>query len=435
MITGPARAQADRRAASGPDVIESGPRRRSWLSALFQQAWRRQRRRRLAAGAAVLVLAGAAAGGVAIGWRGTAASHRAATSRPRTAGTPGFPGPGPGPLAAWVGDNGALHVASLATGRQRVVTHSRADPSVPLVVAGGRLYWIDTSGFYSRKYGMWTEGAHSLNLATGKISMIAPGQALAASGDRRTVFVAWTGIDVVEVPADGSGPARQLALPRGWFVASNGGIGGGAANAGAVGDRLLVQSSDFQGSPQPDTLGLWRPGTHQVWVLGRAASANYGVIGTVTLPGSAAGLVAWIPASCGLFRWACIKITNTADMSSLTVRSPTRHGFALGGAFTPNGRALAAFTVTGTGGRHSGPSADLTVINTRTGAVRVVARARYQIGAATLWAAPVPGKDQFLAGGPFKAYAVDPATLATRLLPGDLSHDLNYSTVVFTPPR
>jgi len=177
---------------------------------------------------------------------------------------------------------------------------------------------------------------------------------------------------------------------------------------GAVGDRLLVQSSDYQDSPQPDTLGLWRPGTHQVWVLGRAASANYAVIGAVTLPGSAAGLVAWIPASCGLFRWTCIKITNIADMSSLTVRSPTRHGFALGGAFTPNGRALAAFPVTGTGGRHSGPAAGLTVINTRTGAVRVVARARYPIGAATLWAAPVPGKDQFLAGGPSKAYAVDP---------------------------
>jgi len=77
-------------------------------------------------------------------------SHRAATGRARTAGPLAFLGPGPGPLAAWIGDTGALRVASLATGRQRVVARTRADPSVPLVVAGGRLYWVDTSGFYSQ---------------------------------------------------------------------------------------------------------------------------------------------------------------------------------------------------------------------------------------------------------------------------------------------
>jgi hypothetical protein len=187
---------------------------------------------------------------------------------------------------------------------------------------------------------MWPQGARSLDLVTGRINGIAPGQVVVAAAGGRRVFVAWTGTDLVEVPAGRTGPVRQLTAPAGWYLAGNGGtIGGGPGNTGAVGDALIVQNSDGQGDPQPATLGLWQPGSSRVRVLGRVASGDYGVHGTATGPGSRSGLVAWIPASCGVIPpWRCIRITNTATMAGRTVRSPTRYGFTLGGALSADGR-------------------------------------------------------------------------------------------------
>jgi hypothetical protein len=134
----------------------------------------------------------------------------------------------------------------------------------------------------------------------------------------------------------------------------------------------------------------------------------------------------------------CIRITDTATGSGVTVRSQSRYGFAIGGAFSADGRWLAAFAITGAGSRHVSPQAQLAIVNTRTGRLRVVPGARYQIGAATLWADAIPGGDQILAGGPANAYLVNAGTLAERavyFLPGDhrtldISRDVNYSAVV-----
>ena len=82
-------------------------------------------------------------------------------------------------------------------------------------------------------------------------------------------------------------------------------------------------------------LGWWDLHTRTVRVLGRLANGNDGLIGATTLPGGHACLVATFPASCGMapgFR--CVKITDTATLSSVTVRSPSRYGFGNGGAFS-----------------------------------------------------------------------------------------------------
>ena len=71
-------------------------------------------------------------------------------------------------------------------------------------------------------------------------------------------------------------------------------------------------------------------------------------------------------------------------------------------------------------------------------AMRAVPGARYQIGAATLWAGAIPGGDQILAGGPANAYLANAATMAEQavfFLPGDdraldISRDVNYSAVI-----
>jgi hypothetical protein len=421
-----------------PDVIESGPRGR--VLSLFKEAWRRRRRRRAAAVAAVVLAAAAVTAAWAAGWPGTGAPGQARGVSRAPGGSPGGLRRAGAPLVAWVDDNGGLHVGDLATGRQRRVARVSADPSVPLVSAGGRLYWVDTGGGDLPGYGQWPDVVRSLDLATGRIRSIAPGQAVFASADGRHVFIAWTGTDVIEVPAAGPGPARQLTVPRGWLVAGNGGVaGGGRGDLGVAGDGILVQASGSQVGPGPAMLGLWNPRTGTVRVLGRMADGDYGLIGVTTLPGGHAGLVATFPASCGpVPGFRCIRITDTATLSSVTVRSPSRHGFGIGGAFSADGRWLAAFVITSVGSRHAGPSARLAIVDTRTGRLRLVPRARYLIGTATLWADAIPGRDEILAGGPANAYLVNAVTLAERavyFLPGDrrsldINRDVNYSAAV-----
>ena len=412
--------------------------------ALFAAARRRRRRRRSAAAAVILAVAAASAAWAG-GWAGTGAPGQARGAAHVPGGPLGALGSAGAPPVAWVDDNGGLHVGDLATGRQRLVATVSADPTVPLVSAGGRLYWVDTRGEYLAGYGYWPDVVRSLDLATGRIRSVAPGQAVFASADGRHVFIAWTGADMIEVPADGSGPARQLSVPRGWLVAGNGGIaGGGPGDVGVAGDGILVQASGYLDHPSPAVLGLWDPRTGTVRVLGQITNGDYGLIAATTLPGGHSGLVATLPASCGVVPgFRCIKITDTATGSGVIVPSPSRYGFGIGGAFTADGRWLAAFVITGVGGRHAGPSARLAIVNTRTGKLRLVPGARYLIGAATLWADTIPGRDEILAGGPSNAYLANTVTMTTRpvyFLPGDhrsldISRDVNYSAVVLPYSR
>ena len=389
---------------------------------------------------AVVLAVAAATAAWAAGWPGAGAPGQARGVARSPGGSPGAFQRAGAPLVAWVDDHGGLHVGDLATGSQRVVATVRADPTVPLVSAGGRLYWVDTREEYLPGYGYWPDVVRSLDLATGRIRSVAPGQAVFASADGRHVYIAWTGTDLIEVPADGSGPARQLSVPRGWLVAGNGGIGGGGpGDLGTAGDGILVQASEYQLSPEPTMLGLWDPRTGTVRMLGRIANGDDGLIAATTLPGGHAGLVATFPASCGTVPgFGCIRITDTATGSAVTVRSPSRYGFGIGGAFSADGQWLAAFLITGTGSRHAGPSARLVIVNTHTGGLRLVPGARYLIGAASLWADAIPGHEEILAGGPANAYLVNTVTMAQQavyFLPGDhrsldISRDVNYSAVV-----
>jgi hypothetical protein len=446
-VSGPGRSGSLASAPSAPDVspdvIQSGQRGR--VLNLFREARHRRRRRRLATVTAVVLAAAAATAAWAGGWPGTGAPGQARDAAQAPGGPLGTLRSAGAPLVAWVDDSGGLHVGDLATGRQRLLATVRADPTVPLVSAGGRLYWVDTGGGYLAGYGYWPDVVRSLDLATGRIRSVSPGQAVFASADGRYVFIAWTGIDLIEVPADGSGPARQLTVPRGWLVAGDGGIAdGGPGDLGVAGDGILVQDSGYQDNQGPAVLGLWDPHTRTVRVLGRIANGDYGLIAATTLPGGHSGLVATFPASCGMVPgFRCIKITDTATGSGVTVQSPSRYGFGIGGAFSADGRWLAAFVITGAGSRHAGPSAQLVIVNTRTGRVRLVPGAQYLIGAASLWADAIPGRDEILAGGPANAYLVNTVTTAKRpvyFLPADhrsldLSRDVNYSAVVLADSR
>lgn len=186
-------------------------------------------------------------------------------------------------------------------------------------------------------------------------------------------------------------------------------------------------------------LGLWDPHTGTARVLGRMANGDYGLIAATAPPGGHAGLVATFPASCGIapgFR--CIRITDTATGSGVTVRSRRGTGSAPAARSRPTAAGSPPLSSPAPAAAAQGTSAQLSVVNTRTGRLRLVPGARYLTGAATLWAGAIPGREEILAAGPANASLVDALTLAERavyFLPGDhraldISGDVSYPAVV-----
>lgn len=125
---------------------------------------------------------------------------------------------------------------------------------------------------------------------------------------------------------------------------------------------------------------------------------------------------------------------DTATLSGRTLRSPLGYGFALGGAFSPDGRQLAVFVnrSPGTGGG----TVQLAIVSTRTGAMRLVPRARFLVGEDVGWARWLPGGKQLIAGGVDRGYIVTTASRTARPLRFRRSPrgDIGYSAVIL-PPR
>ncbi len=118
------------------------------------------------------------------------------------------------------------------------------------------------------------------------------------------------------------------------------------------------------------------------------------------------------------------------------VHSPRPDGFAFGGAFSPDGRQLAAFV-------NIGATAELALVDIRTGQVRLVGSVRLGLGADIAWAHWLPDGERLLAGGLDAAYVVTAATAASRSLYFfrgrdhyiEDSQDLNYSAVIIPARR
>jgi hypothetical protein len=387
--------------------------------AIFMAARRRRRRIRLTMGLIAVVLAGSAAALVANWPRHTRAPGKPDAS---AAGLPG--GQLPAAQVAWVDYTGRLHVGSLITGHQRVAAVANSDPVVPLIAAGGHLYWVNTAGTY------WQ--IQSLDLATGKIASLGFGMAVFASADGRQVFIAQTGESLLEFPAAG-GRSRSLSLPAGWFVA---GLSGDFTSPAAVAGGVLVQAGDGASGPHPAKLAVWNPDSGRLTLIGSGVSASGGLLGTVTPPGANYSLVAWWRGAC--YPSSCtIEITNTATRSTRTLRSPLGHGFAYGVAFSPDGGELAAFANTFDLSTTPAP-AELAIISTRTGAARLVPHVSLPMGMDVAWARWLPGGTMLLAGGSTFSGVVNSATLSVRpyyFVHGrdhyiEDSQDVNYSAIV-----
>jgi hypothetical protein len=389
------------------------------VQVLFAAARRRRRRIRLAGGAVSLLLAVTAASVAASfvhrtpapagGGRGPAAGGGTATS----------------PLVAWVDSDYRLRIGDLATLRQRIVAEANADPSMPLVAADGNVYWVNMTPTYIRQLGYSSPYVQQYDLATGKVRTVAPGQWIFPSADGRQLYVSQADdVSLLELPAIGTGPARRLQLPAGWYLPGGFSI--------AVANGIIVQSSSAPSLGHPPVLAIWNPVAGRVTVIGRGINGGDWVdpVSAFTPPGADYSLLAWMPATCR-FPFDCpIKITNTKTLSSITLHSPLGYGFMLGGAFSPDGRELAVFVNLSAG--DGGGKAELAIASAGTGALRLVRQASLTVGEDVAWALWLPGGKQLFVMG---NYLVTSATLSARpvtMTPGG-AQDPGFSAQVLPP--
>jgi hypothetical protein len=376
--------------------------------ALFAEARRRRRRIRLAAAAACLLAAAGAAAGITVSRPGTPQPRSVSRQPAAAAHVPEF---SLSPAAvAWVDSGGGLHVGNVSNLHQRVAATVNSDNQV-LIETTGRIYWADG------------QSIRALELATGARWRVATGKWASLSADRRQLYVATGTVHgnypraLTVVPVSGRGPARPLTLPAGWRLSNY--------PDAAVAGGLVVES--YPG------LGIWTERTGRVRVLSRKASV---VIGSWTPRGADHSLLAWEPGGCRV--WHCpLEITNTGTMRTMTVRSPLRYGFMIsqsGAAFSPDGTTLAAFASATYPLAGAGPESELTLINTRTGAVQLVPSVRLLTTEDAAWVAWLPRGEQLLAGAISANYAVNAVTLATRPFyffgPAELgSPDISFSAI------
>jgi hypothetical protein len=380
--------------------------------ALFAAARRRRRKRRLTGGVACLVLAGSAAAGLTAAWPAPGTG-----THQEQAGHPAVPHPSslrlPPVRVAWVDDGGQLHIGDLATGAQQVVATVDASPGDPMTEVGGRLCWADIN--------KRTAPIRCYDIATSKIRYLPGGNSVFASADGQRLYIVQTNTTLIELPADGIGFPRRLALPAGWYMS---GLLGNWSVAGGV----IVYSADDASSTS--TLATWNPETGNVKIIGRDLT----VIDTYTPAGARYSLLAWTS-------HGTLGITNTSTLASLTVRSPSRYGFTYGGlftsdAFSPDGTQLAVFlnTTSPQDSSHE-PVSEPAIVDTRTGVLRLIHAARLGTYEDAGWGRWLPGGHQLIVGAEQGSYSVDAVTLSVRPLVFALGSDINFSATVLASPQ
>ena len=309
--------------------------------------------------------------------------------------------------------------------------------SLPLVQAGGRIYWVNPlgGGVPFAPYTAWyPRVVQYLDRATGKIGIAGPGNTAFVSANGRYLYMAQDATTLGEIPVAG-GVLRQLTLPHGWYLPGGDGSAELSYEGLATANGVIVQSRE-SGSWRPRVFGLWDPGSGTVDVLGRGLA----VLGAYTAPEGRYSLLAWLPAVCRFPDNCLLKITNTASLATRTLRGPLPGGFAVGGAFSPDGTRLAVFPQTPHRGMAPG-YARLALVDLSTGAARVVPKPRITLGLDIGWALWLPDGRYLIMGTGTRSYLVDSATLTARplVLARPHSHKANSqdinSTAAILPPH
>ncbi|MHB1468036.1 MAG: hypothetical protein ACYCU0_12725 [Solirubrobacteraceae bacterium] len=317
-------------------------------------------------------------------------------------------------LLAWADYQGTLHLGEPGSGAQ-VTLGSVSEADSP---AAGGISTVDGRLF-------WAAGGivQMLDPSNGRVRDVIRGEAVIAaargphilvvSGDRRLIEFAVPSLAVV----------RRVPVPSGWRAYPDvGSVAGGLVVDRARGSRVL---------------GVLRLRSGRVVPVSGAPASGL-PFSTYTSPHGRFSLIASVPARCVPMKCR-LAIVNTATGATLRVASPLRHGFATGSAFSPNGRQLAIFLNTNDPHSSDG-SSELAIVNTSSGALRLLPRVKMTTTEDAAWAAWLPGGHQLLAGALSSTYLVEPASSrsrpfyfdggATRFEGVTVSPDLNFSTVV-----
>ena len=414
--------------------------------ALFQEA-RARRHRRWLLGVLLLIVALGAALLVSVVMIGSAKAPPVPAVR--STATPAAV-TSTAPLLAWVDYLGNLHIGNATTGTQSVVARAKADPTIPLVSLGGRLFWVGTgcayAGIskcpYSDDGGVIPSQVKEYDPATGVTVSLGRGDAVFAAADGRSIFVERQHLDcpasptapcdpnaeqVVQIPLAAGGQRHLFSVPSGWYVNA----GDGLANPISVAGGILVQSARPGVSVTPARFGLWDLATGHIRPLGR----DWGLIDAHTAPRGHSSLLAWLPSTCDDGQGCgALEIADTGSGRILTVHSPLPYGFDIGGAFSPDGSLLAVFVKTNSGAVD--PAMQLAVVNTRTGSLQLIPGVQGEIGESVGWARWLPDGTSVLAGTfssdyrTYNHYLVDVRTGAVKLVDfsSNRNLDVNFSS-------
>ncbi len=407
---------------------------------LFKEAHQRRRRRRRFMATAVVVAIAAATAGVVLSRSGPAPKPPAlpAVSRPPV------PTSGPPPHVAWVDYQGQVHLGSLQTQQQRVVANGSGSPTTAMVASASTLLWVDAGGVVydkqTRRVRSLTQGVMAYDTETGLTRRFASGSQVFNAEGSSDVFVASDdGRQLSRYSLAGQVVAR-FSLPGGWYLPDTFSLG--TSSPALAHGQILLQSS-FPGQAgsngsAPLRLGVWDPATGRV----RGFGNSWFMVATYTHPHGADSLVAWLPATtCVTSNENCaLQLTDVDTGVTRQIRNPLGFGFDMRGAFSPDGRQLAAFAKTNSGGYD--PETRLALIDVATGTMRSVPGATIGIGEAIAWAQWLPASNRLIVGGTSgedgsgkwgaNHFLVDSTTLAAEPVSflHDGQRDVNYSAVL-----
>jgi hypothetical protein len=406
---------------------------------LFKEARQRRRRRRTLMVAAVVVAIAATTAGVALSGSGPRSAAPAPVASPAAV----LP-LGPPPNVAWVDYQGRVHVGSLQTHQQRVVATGSGSPTAAMVASASTLFWVDGGGVVydkkTRKVRTLARGVMAYDTATGRERQFASGSQVFNAVDNTDVLVASDdGRRLARYGLDGR-LVEQFTLPNGWYLPDPFSLG--TSSPALAHGQILVYSPGLgqagtKGSP-PLRLGVWEPATGRVRVFGD----SWFMVATYTDSHGADSLIAWLPATtCVTSNENCaLQLTDLASGVTQQIRNPLGFGFDMRGAFSPDGRQLAAFAKTNSGGYN--PETRLALIDVATGGLRSVPGATIGIGEAVAWAQWLPASTKVVVGGTSgedgsgkwgaNHFLVESTTL--RAVPFSFVHDgqqdVNYSAVL-----
>jgi hypothetical protein len=392
---------------------------------LFREARQRRRRRWLVAGLAVaaFLLVGMAADFVANGSGGGSAPVSPSISKATS------PTVGPNHVVTpattelvWFA-SGGLHLGTPGKGTDRVVAQPDA-AATRLVHIGTRVYFFERRGSsVSDQNG----GNHiaALDAGSGRVHLLGAGINLTTTSDGRDLLVALDPFHLVELSPTGARLSPVWTVPSGYTLNTYASQRPLAAIAGGIAIESEHPSPQSSGTY---ILAIWDPTTGTVRVVGRDAF----VIGSYTRPGANHSLLAWIDGRGAGINDDRLAITDTATMNTRLISSPqsavfssavTEFGpqimefggnFVGGGAFSPDGRQLAAFV---TAFRpHDWPDAQLVLVDPSTGSVRLIANTVVQIGEPAGWAAWSPTGSELFGG----SYREGPVIQAFALKAGQV---------------